>query len=124
MKVFLVMFMWTLDKFLNPDHASIVYGHFYFIPGLGVQIMHVLGGIELLIITGFLIGIMKTWSYGLVLLFHTISTFSSFEQYLTPFEGAHLLFFAAWPMLGACLALFLLRREDTLMSISNKSETA
>jgi hypothetical protein len=36
---------------------------------------------------------------------------------LDPFTDANLLFFAAWPMLAACIALFLLREHDTLLSI-------
>lgn len=34
-------------------------------------------------------------------------------------EGPNLLFFAAWPMLAACLALFLLRDEDTLATVGS-----
>jgi len=45
---------------------------------------------------------------------HTVSTLSSYAQYLDPFNN--LLFFAAWPMLAACVALFLLRGHDTLLS--------
>lgn len=71
--VFLVMLMWTLDKFVNPEHA------------------------------------------GAVLILHAVSTFSSFAQYLSPWQN--LLFFAAWPMLAACLALYLLREHDTLATI-------
>jgi putative oxidoreductase len=32
--VFLVMLMWTLDKFINPGHAGKIFGKFYFIAGL------------------------------------------------------------------------------------------
>ena len=49
-----------------------------------------------------------------MLLFHSISTLSSYKQYFAPFEGPNLLFFAAWPMLAACLALYLLRDLDTM----------
>lgn len=57
-------------------------------------------------------GLLKTWTYGAVLVFHAVSTFSAFGKYLQPFDN--LLFFAAWSMLGACAALFLLRHYDTL----------
>ncbi len=36
---------------------------------------------------------------------------------LDPLTDANLLFFAAWPMLAACIALFLLCEHDTLLSI-------
>ncbi|GAH71297.1 unnamed protein product [marine sediment metagenome] len=40
--VFLVIFMWTLDKFVNPAHAAAVYKSFYLIGGLGPVIMYVI----------------------------------------------------------------------------------
>jgi hypothetical protein len=35
LSVFLLLFMWTIDKFLNPEHAARVYANFYFLGGLG-----------------------------------------------------------------------------------------
>lgn len=114
LSVFLVMLMWTLDKFVNPEHAGKVFENFYSIGGLGKNIFMLIGGLELLSLLAFVSGSFKRWSYGLVLLLHGISTFSSFPQYLNPFN--HLLFFAAWPMLAACIALYLLRDLDTLFT--------
>lgn len=112
--VFLVMLMWTLDKFANPEHAGKVFESFYFIGGLGSGAFLLIGVLELLLLLFFVTGAFKRWSYGLVLLLHGISTISSFPQYLDPFN--HLLFFAAWPMLAACIALYLLRDLDTLLT--------
>jgi putative oxidoreductase len=114
LSVFLVMLMWTIDKFVNPQHAATVYQHFYYIGGLGAGIMKTLGALELALLIGFVCGVAKTWTYGLVLLLHAISTLSSFRQYLAPFEQTNLMFFAAWPMLAACVALFLMRHQDRL----------
>ncbi len=113
--VFLVMFMWTIDKFINPAHAGKIYEKFYFIAGLESSVLLILGALELIVLFAFLGGLYKKFSYGVVLVIHAISTLSSFKQYLSPFEGPHLLFFAAWPMLAACVALFLLRDEDVLL---------
>jgi hypothetical protein len=114
--VFLVMFMWTIDKFINPGHAAKVYESFYNIAGLGSVVMYTIGAIETIILLLFLAGLYKKYTYGAVLVFHAVSTFASYKQYLTPFEGPSLLFFAAWPMLAACFALFLLRDEDRMLS--------
>lgn len=114
--VFLVMFMWTVDKFINPAHAAKIYENFYFISDLESSVMLILGAFELMILAVFLAGLYKKFSYGFVLAVHAISTLSSFKQYMSPFEGPHLLFFAAWPMLAACVALFLLRDEDVLLT--------
>ena len=116
--VFIVMLMWTVDKFVRVDHAKIVFEKFYLLTGFENAIMYALASSELLLIIFFLIGFKKRWSYGLVFLLHGVSTVSSFKQYLTPFENGNLLFFAAWPMLAACFALYLLRDYDRKLSFS------
>lgn len=114
--VFLVMFVWTIDKFINPGHAAKVYEKFYYIAGLDSVVMYAIGAVEIIVLFLFLAGYKKKYTYGAVLIWHTISTLSSFKQYLAPFEGPNLLFFAAWPMLAACIALFLLREQDRILS--------
>jgi putative oxidoreductase len=113
--VFVVMFVWTLDKFVAPDHAARVFEHFYHLEGMGPGILAAIGAVQLVVILGFVAGLFRTWTYGLVLAMHAISTFSSWPQYLAAFDN--LLFFAAWPMLAACVALFLLRDSDTMLSL-------
>lgn len=119
--VFLVMLVWTIDKFVRPAHATSVYEHFYFLPGLGPTIVYSIGVAELILLLGFLIGFAPRLTYGLVFLLHAVSTFSSFHQYLHPFEGPNILFFAAWPMLGACFTLYYLRDLDTLWSVRGRA---
>ncbi len=117
LSVFLVMFMWTLDKFVNPEHASKVYEHFYGLSGVGGILMRAIGAAELVLLAAFLVGLWKRWTYGAVFLLHAVSTVASFKQYLAPWEQGHLLFFAAWPMLAACYVLYVLRDEDVLLTI-------
>lgn len=112
--VFIVMIMWTLDKFVQPQHTAGVFENFYGLGGLGPSIFMVLGGLQMILVLAFLFGIAKRFSYGLVFLLHGISTLSSYAQYLDAFNN--LLFFAAWPMLAACFALYYLRDQDTLMT--------
>lgn len=116
--IFLVMFMWTLDKFINPGHSAKIFEKFYSIAGLEGTTMTLFGLLELVILAGFLLGVYKRFCYALVLMLHTVSTLSSYQQYLSPFEGPHLLFFAAWPMLVGCLMLYLLRDEDRFLSFN------
>jgi len=113
--VFIVILMWTLDKFVNPGHAAGVFAGFYGLEGLGPQVFMVLGGLELIVLVGFLVGFMKTWTYGIILVIHGVSTISTWKQYLDPFNN--LLFFAAIPMLAACWALFSLRELDTRFTV-------
>lgn len=118
--IFLVMLVWTMDKFVRPSHAASVYERFYFLRGLGPATMCAIGVVELLILLGFVVGFAPRLTYGAVLLFHTVSTVSSFRQYLHPYEGPNILFFAAWPMPGAGCALYYLRDLDTLWSVRGR----
>lgn len=119
LSVFLVMLVWTLDKFLAPDHAAGVFEHFYFIGGVAPAVLYIIGAAELIIILGFLLGVAKRFTYGAVFIFHAVSTLSSFPMYLNPAEGR--LFYAAWPMLAACFALYSLRDQDTLLTIRGRA---
>jgi len=115
LSVFVVMLMWTLDKFINPDHSAAVYANFYKIGGLGAELFMLIGALELLLLLAFVTGFKKTISYGLVLIIHAVSTLSTWKLYLDPFNN--LLFFAAIPMLAACWTLFSLRELDTRLSL-------
>lgn len=113
--VFVVMLVWTLDKLVNPAHAAAVFGKFYGLSGLGQAAFYFIGAAELALVTAFVVGLWKPWTYALVLLLHAVSTLSAWRQYLDPFDN--LLFFAAWPMLAACLALYLLRDADRRLTL-------
>ena len=113
--VFIVMLMWTLDKFFNPGHAGQIYQGFYGITIEGNTLMYIIGAVELILVLAFVAGAFRRVTYGAVLILHAISTLSSWQQYLNPFDN--LLFFAAWPMLAACIALYLLRDLDTRWSV-------
>lgn len=113
--VAIVMIVWTIDKIINPSHAGAVFDNFYGLAGLGGAALSLIGVGEAVIVAAFVTGTFRTISYGAVLAMHTVSTLSSWRQYLDPFEN--LMFFAAWPMLAACIALFLLRRHDRLLAV-------
>ncbi|HHB1594794.1 TPA: hypothetical protein ACN976_002939 [Vibrio campbellii] len=109
LSIALVFIMWALDKVLVPEHAMKVFSGFY---GLDISsgFSVALGIAQLVFIGVFLAGLWKNLTYLAILVLHSGSTFSSFAKYLDPFNN--LLFFAAWPMLAACFALYLLREHD------------
>ncbi|KIF47691.1 membrane protein [Vibrio owensii 47666-1] len=109
LSIALVFIMWALDKVLVPEHAMKVFSGFY---GLDISsgFSVALGIAQLVFIGVFVAGLWKNLTYLAILVLHAGSTFSSFAKYLDPFNN--LLFFAAWPMLAACFALYLLRDHD------------
>lgn len=118
--VFIVFLIWTIDKLMRPDHAASVFERYYLVSGLSEGAAYLIGGLELVLIAGFVAGVLKRYTYGAVLVLHAVSTLASFGKYLSPFEASNLLFFAAWPMLAACFALFYLRDADTLWTVGRR----
>jgi len=120
--VFVVMLFWTLDKFVNPAHSGAVFENFYGLGGLSGTVFAIIGTVQLVIVLAFVAGFMKRISYGIVMILHGISTLSSWQQYLDAFNN--LLFFAAWPMLAACIALYMLRDLDTRWTIDDRGSAS
>jgi len=110
--VALVFFMWTLDKLLNPVHAAGIFERYYQLAGIGSAIMIGIGVAQMALVAAFASGTFRTLSYGLITILHALSTASCYSQYLNPWEKPNLLFFAAFPMLAACVGLWLLRTWD------------
>lgn len=114
---FLLLF--GIDKLVAPTTTVEVFAHFY-----GLIVSHGMaygaGVLEILLSLVFLAGLWKTLSYGLGLLLHAVSTLVTYQELLSPFGTNHL-FLAAVPVLAAFLALFLLRRHDTLWSSSTST---
>jgi hypothetical protein len=52
LSVFLVVLVWTLDKFVAADHATLVFRKFYFMDGLGAPVMYTIGAVGLVIVVG------------------------------------------------------------------------
>jgi len=113
--VFIVMFMWTLDKFVNPGHGAKVLEVFYGVTGSNNTALYIIGALQLLLVLAFLAGIKKRISYGAIFILHGASTLSSYSRYIDGFDN--LLFFAAWPMWAACFALYFLRDLDVKFTI-------
>ena len=118
--VFVVMLAWTIDKFVKPEHAANVFKKYFLITGMSSTAAFALGAAEMLLIIAFVAGFRKRLTYGAVLLFHGLSTLASYKQYINPYETGTLLFFAAWPMLAACYALYALRDLDTLWCVDRE----
>jgi putative oxidoreductase len=117
--VFFVMFMWSLDKLVNPAHAAAVFENFYYLAGMATAVLVTIGIVQLVLELGFLFGLYKFWTYGYVLIAHFVSTASSWQQYLSPLDPRNMLFHAAIPMLAACVALFMLRDHDTMFTATD-----
>ena len=119
--VFIVMLMWTLAKFVRPDHSAGIFKRFYLISDISHGGLYVIATLQLIAVIAFVIGYRKRLSYGIIFALHAVSTVASYQRYL---DFSSLLFFAAWPMLAACFALYYLRDADTLFVVDKGRTTS
>lgn len=113
--VFVVMFAWVIEKFINPGHLVGNLAYFYNIEGVNENVSYVVGVLELLLVLAFGAGLWKRYSYGMIMVAHGLSTFVSWKQY-TPI-AYNILFYPAWPMLAACITVYILRHLDVKFTL-------
>ena len=112
------LLVWGLDKVLASGGAMKTFSKYY-TEVSDLNVIMVLGLTQIILILAFALGAFKTYTYAAITLMHAVSTFASWERYLDPFARPNILFFAAIPILAALVALFILRKRDTLFTIGN-----
>lgn len=106
--------VWAVEKIVAPELAARVFETFY-VEAPSLLSLQMTGAVQMAVICLFALGSAKTWTYGALLAMHTVSTASTWERLLTPFEAPNHLFWAAVPTLAALLLLFVLRDEDRFL---------
>ncbi len=117
----LFFLIWSVEKIIKPEIAQRVFDRFYGLeitPNISVMI----GVIQTLIVLGFLAGLFKTFTYGALLGMHTVSVLSTYQQLINPYQPPNHLFWAGVPVLGALIALFILRKNDTLLTLNGLND--
>jgi putative oxidoreductase len=108
----LFLLQWGVEKFVVPQNTVAIWGYFY---GLDVPqaLGYLFGAAEVAIAACLFLGLFRTAAYGAALALHAVSVAVSWRQLLDPWgDPANHLFVAGVPVLGALVALFLLRRWD------------
>ncbi|HVA94757.1 MAG TPA: hypothetical protein VNI36_07615 [Candidatus Dormibacteraeota bacterium] len=120
--IFLVLILWTMGKFLNPDEAISIFSGYYGLD-LGRTAIFVLGALELVVVLAFLLGVQKRISRAVVMAMVGTTVLFPGRLYFHPYMDHILLFFAFWTMLAGCYALYSLREYDTLWTLPSASST-
>ncbi len=115
--------VWSIEKIVAPELARRVFEAFYF-SSPGDAALIATGIVQTAIVLAFLAGLWRLWTYGAILVMHTVSVASTWERLLTPYELPNHLFWAAVPVWAAILLLFLLRTEDRLLSVDEARRRA
>ncbi len=113
--------VWVLEKFLHPEKTQAIWARFYLVADLPVEASYAIGAVQAVVLIGFVLGIAKFWTTGFLMVIHGLSTLSTWQPLLDPYTGVNHLFWAAVPTLGALIALWMLRDDDTLLSFGGRS---
>lgn len=108
------LLLWSVGKLVVPGATVRIAAHFYGI-ALPEAAPVFMGSAELALSVALLLGFAQRPVYGLAILLHATSTLASWRQLLDPFGIARPgddLFLAGVPVLGAFIALYLLRGFD------------
>lgn len=108
----LFLLQWGIEKFVVPQNTVAIWGYFY---GLNIPqaLSYVYGAVEIAIAGCLFFGAFRTVAYGAALILHAVSMLVSWRQLLDPWgDPMNHLFIAGLPVLGALIALFLLRHWD------------
>jgi heme O synthase-like polyprenyltransferase len=101
-----------VEKFVVPQSAAGIWSHFY---GLNIPqaLGYAFGAAEIVIAVCLFLGLYRTISYGAALALHAVTVAVSWRPLLDPWgDPVNHLFIASVPVLGALIALFLLRHWD------------
>ena len=118
LSIFLFMLPWQVMRFTKPEAINSISNKYYkfSMPEIGSTITGVL---MMALLIAFLVGFKKKISYLLVLILHGVGTLMTIPNLIPGLEGYNQLFLAAVPALAAMLLLYVLRDEDTMLSVDN-----
>lgn len=108
----LFLLQWGVEKFVVPENTPAIWGFFY---GLNIPatLGYLFGAVEIAIAACLFLGLFRTVTYGAALALHAVTVAVTWRQLLDPWADPYShLFIAGVPVLGAFLALFLLRHWD------------
>ena len=110
----LFVLQWGVEKFVVPQSTVAIWSYFYGVaipPAAG----YVFGAAEIAIAICLLLGLFRTAAYSAALGLHAVTVLVSWRQLLQPWaDPVNHLFIASVPVLGALVALVLLRHWDRL----------
>jgi hypothetical protein len=120
LSIFYFLLPWQLMRFLSPESASGIAKKYYHVSGLSEGLGLAIGIFWMALLLAFVTGFKKTISYGLVFALHTGAIILALPAYIYKTESYNQLFLAAIPAAAAMGLLWVLRREDTLLSLRGK----
>lgn len=117
LSIFYFMLPWQVSRFLNPEVTAGIAAKHYKISGIPDVAATLIAVFMMVLIIAFVCGFKKRISYGLVFLMHGLGTLMTVPRLIPWTENFAQLFLAAIPTVAAMYLLYLLRDQDTLLTV-------
>ncbi len=110
------LLLWALEKFILPQTTAEIWASFYKIPISGA-IITILAILQTLLAIAFIVGFLRSITYGIALGINAITFISTWRQLFDPWgltsgESINHLFLAGIPVLAGFIALYILHPWD------------
>ncbi len=110
------LLLWALEKFILPQTTAKIWENFYKIPVSGA-IITILAILQTLLAIAFIVGFLRSITYGIALGINAITFISTWRQLFDPWglasgESVNHLFLAGIPVLAGFIALYILHPWD------------
>ena len=106
------LMQWGVEKFVVPQNTPAIWNYFYGF-NMPQAAAYVFGAVEIALAVCLFLGLFRTIAYAAAMLLHAVSVLVSWRQLADPWaDPVNHLFIAGVPVLGAFIALFLLRDFD------------
>ena len=110
------LLLWALEKFILPQTTAEIWASFYKIPISGA-IITILAILQTLLAIAFIVGFLRSITYGIALGINAITFISTWQQLLDPWglasdSSINHLFLAGIPVLAGFIALYILHPWD------------
>jgi hypothetical protein len=110
------LLVWAVMKFVVPKGTIGIFKKFYGM-GIDADLSILFGALQAVLAVAIIVGLWRTWSYGLGVLMHGFSQLASWQQTLDPWgiwllDKPKMLFWAGVPVLAGFILLWLMRDKD------------
>ncbi len=110
------LLVWAMMKFIVPKGTIGIFRKFYGF-NIDADLSMVLGAVEAALALAIILGLWRSWSYGIGVLVHGFSQFAAWRETLDPWgiylgDKPKMLFWAGVPVLAAFVVVWLLRDQD------------
>ncbi|MGB6231588.1 MAG: hypothetical protein WBF53_15845, partial [Litorimonas sp.] len=118
LSIFYFLLPWQVMRFTNKEQIDNIANTYYHQSGGVPELLNTVVGVAaILLLVLFVIGFKKRITYLLVLIFHFGAVLMSAQAYIWGLDSFRLIFLAALPAASAIWLLWLLRDQDTLLTI-------